>query len=130
MVGVIASLIGVYQKKMYAVRGGIIDVFPALQKGPIRIEMDGSRVSSMRTFNITSQESIKKIDEQTLDVFYLSAPRGEIYDTNSEKLATSSLEPHLFLNLRKINDDNIEQYKQYLKYNFQELKKRLKFIFN
>jgi len=77
-------------------------------------------IYSLQILNI--DESIKKIDEQTLDVFYLSAPRGEIYDTNSEKLATSSLEPHLFLNLRKINDDNIEQYKQYLKYNFQELK--------
>ncbi len=77
-------------------------------------------IYSLQILNIN--ESIKKIDEQTLDVFYLSAPRGEIYDTNSEKLATSSLEPHLFLNLRKINDDNIEQYKQYLKYNFQELK--------
>ena len=76
-------------------------------------------------------DSIKRIDEQTLDIFYLASPRGEIYDTNSEKLATSSLEPHLFINLRKINDDNIEQYKQYLKYNFQELKNSdLEEIFN
>ena len=76
-------------------------------------------------------DSIKRIDEQTLDIFYLASPRGEIYDTNSEKLATSSLEPHLFINLRKINDDNIEQYKQYLKYNFQDLKNSdLEEIFN
>lgn len=75
---------------------------------------------SLQILNI--DDSIKKIDQQTFDVFYLSPPRGEIYDTNSEKLVTSSLEPHLFINLRKINDDNIEQYKQYLKYNFQELK--------
>jgi len=71
---------------------------------------------------LNSGESIERIDQQTLDVFYLTPPRGEIYDTNNEKLATSSLEPHLFINLRKINDDNIEQYKQYLKYNFKELK--------
>ncbi len=71
---------------------------------------------------LNSDESIKRIDDQTFDVFYLTPPRGEIYDINNEKLATSSLEPHLFINLRKINNDNIEQYKQYLKYNFQELK--------
>ena len=71
---------------------------------------------------LNSSDSIKRIDQQTLDVFYLTPPRGEIYDTNNEKLATSSLEPHLFINLRKINKDNIDQYKQYLKYNFQELK--------
>ena len=75
---------------------------------------------SLQILNI--DDSIKKIDQQTFDVFYLSAPRGEIYDTSNEKLVTSSLEPHLFINLRKINDDNIDQYKQYLKYNFQELK--------
>ena len=71
---------------------------------------------------LNSDETIKRIDQQTLDVFYLSPPRGEIYDTNNERLATSSLEPHLFINLRKINEDNIDQYKQYLKYNFEELK--------
>ena len=71
---------------------------------------------------LNSSDSIKRIDQQTLDVFYLTPPRGEIYDTNNEKLATSSLEPHLFINLRKINEDNIDQYKQYLRYNFQELK--------
>ncbi len=75
---------------------------------------------SLQILNIN--DSIEKIDQQTYDVFYLSAPRGEIYDTNKEKLVTSSLEPHLFINLRKINDDNINQYKQYLKYNFKELK--------
>ncbi len=86
-------------------------------------------IYSLQILNIN--ESIKKIDQQTLDVFYLSAPRGEIFDTKSEKLATSSLEPHLFLNLRKINNDNIDQYKQYLKYNFQELKNSdLEEIFN
>ena len=59
---------------------------------------------------LNSSDSIKRIDQQTLDVFYLTPPRGEIYDTNNEKLARSSLETHLFINLRKINKDNIDQY--------------------
>ena len=70
---------------------------------------------------IRSDESIKIINSQTFDIVYLSAPRGEIYDVNNETLATSSLEPHLFINLRKINENNIIQYKQYLTYNFQEI---------
>ena len=76
-------------KKMYAVRGGIIDVFPALQKGPIRIEMDGNRVSSMRTFNITSQESIKKIDKMKIykPIVGLSGSQeSKIVDIYSDKL--------------------------------------------
>ena len=70
---------------------------------------------------INSNDSIQRIDQQTYDIVYLSPPRGEIFDSNNIKLATSSLEPHLFINLRKINEENLNQYKQYIKYNFQEI---------
>ena len=70
---------------------------------------------------INSNDSIQRIDQQTFDIVYLSPPRGEIIDSNNIKLATSSLEPHLFINLRKINEENLNQYKQYIKYNFQEI---------
>ena len=70
---------------------------------------------------INSNDSIQRIDQQTFDIVYLSPPRGEIFDSNNIKLATSSLEPHLFINLRKINEENLNQYKQYIKYNFQEI---------
>ena len=70
---------------------------------------------------LNSGQAIERIDKQTFDIVYLSPPRGEIFDSNNIKLATSSLEPHLFINLRKINKENLNQYKQYIKYNFQEL---------
>ncbi len=70
---------------------------------------------------LNSGQAIERIDKQTFDIVYLSPPRGEIFDSKNIKLATSSLEPHLFINLRKINKENLNQYKQYLKYNFQEL---------
>lgn len=47
-------------KKMYAVRGGIVDIFPTLHKLPIRLELEGNTVVSMRKFNIATQESVKK----------------------------------------------------------------------
>ena len=50
-------------KNTYASRGGIIDIFPTLHKHPIRVELVGSSVVSMRVFNITTQESIKEIEE-------------------------------------------------------------------
>ena len=53
-------------KKMYAVRGGIVDIFPTLHKLPIRLEFEGNTVVSMRKFNITTQESVKKIDSISL----------------------------------------------------------------
>ena len=42
----------------YARRGGIIDVFPNNTKNPVRIELDGNVVSSIRFYNPTSQLSI------------------------------------------------------------------------
>ncbi len=62
--------------------------------------------------------SLKSIDNQTSDTFFLTAPRGDIFDDNNERLATSSMEPHLFLNLRKIDENNIQIYQQFIRYNF------------
>ena len=70
---------------------------------------------------VNRENAIISVNQQTLDTFYIPAPRGEIYDSNNNKLASSSLEPHLFLNLRKVNDENRSQYEQYLKYNFPTL---------
>lgn len=65
--------------------------------------------------------SLVSVNKQTLDTFYIPSPRGEIFDANNNKLVSSSLEPHLFLNLRKINDNNRSQYEQYIQYNFVDL---------
>ena len=67
------------------------------------------------------EASLVSVNKQTLDTFYIPSPRGEIFDVNNNKLVSSSLEPHLFLNLRKINDNNRSQYEQYVKYNFVDL---------
>ena len=61
------------------------------------------------------------IDQQNLDKFYITAPRGEIFDVNGEKLAESKLEPYLFLNMRKITSQNSSEYRQIIQYNFPEL---------
>ena len=67
------------------------------------------------------EASLVSVNKQTLDTFYIPSPRGEIFDANNNKLVSSSLEPHLFLNLRKINDNNRSQYEQYIQYNFADL---------
>ena len=61
------------------------------------------------------------IDQQNLDKFYITAPRGEIFDSNGEKIAETILEPHLFINMRKITDQNSSDYRQIIQYNFPEL---------
>ena len=46
--------------RTFAVRGGILDVFPPHLKDPIRIEFYDNRVESIRLFDVDSQLSISK----------------------------------------------------------------------
>ncbi len=46
----------------FGVRGSIIDIFPPTEKNPLRIEMLGDTVNSLRNFSIQNQKSIKKIE--------------------------------------------------------------------
>jgi len=50
----------------YAVRGGVIDVFPPLYDSPVRLEFWGDRVESIRHFDPFSQRSIKGLDGMIL----------------------------------------------------------------
>lgn len=61
------------------------------------------------------------INNQNFDIFYIPAPRGEIYDRNGYKLVSTRIEPYLYINTRKVNKENISLYKQLIKYNFIDL---------
>ncbi|HET6510577.1 MAG TPA: DEAD/DEAH box helicase, partial [Candidatus Kapabacteria bacterium] len=50
----------------FAVRGGIIDVFPYTETAPVRIEFFGDTIESMRAFDAISQRSIIERAELTL----------------------------------------------------------------
>ncbi len=52
-------------KGKFAVRGGIIDVFPISEKSPYRIEFFGNVVESIRIFDPMSQRSASKVSEIT-----------------------------------------------------------------
>lgn len=50
----------------FAVRGGIIDVFPLTEEMPVRIELWGDEIDSIRMFDAKSQRSIENISEITI----------------------------------------------------------------
>ncbi|WP_297827255.1 CarD family transcriptional regulator, partial [Mycobacterium sp.] len=50
----------------FAVRGGILDVFPPTAEHPVRIEFWGDEVSEMRMFSVADQRSISEIEVDTL----------------------------------------------------------------
>ena len=50
----------------YAVRGGIIDIYPAGEPDPVRIDLFGDTVESLRRFDPTTQRSATRIGELVL----------------------------------------------------------------
>ncbi|ORB74518.1 transcription-repair coupling factor [Mycobacterium scrofulaceum] len=50
----------------FAVRGGILDVFPPTAEHPVRIEFWGDEVSEMRMFAVADQRSIPEIEVETV----------------------------------------------------------------
>ena len=50
----------------YAVRGGIVDIFPFVGENPIRFEFWGNMVESIREFDILSQRSIRELKSASI----------------------------------------------------------------
>lgn len=62
----------------FAVRGGIIDIYPLTENLPVRIELWGDEVDSVRSFDVETQRSI----ENLMEVFIYPAVE---YPTDGEK---------------------------------------------
>jgi transcription-repair coupling factor (superfamily II helicase) len=63
----------------FAVRGGIVDVFPFVGENPIRLEFWGNSVESIREFDVLSQRSIKELQSVQV-VPNLFATGGQLAD--------------------------------------------------
>lgn len=68
----------------FASRGDILDVFTVSHLDPVRIEFFGDEIESIRTFDIQTQESLKKLDEVTI------LPASDIF-FNDEELTSFAL---------------------------------------
>ena len=47
----------------FAVRGGILDIFPMSSECPFRVELWGEEIDSIRSFDVESQRSIENVEE-------------------------------------------------------------------
>ncbi len=50
----------------FAVRGGILDIYPLNEEVPIRVELWGDEIDSIRTFDVESQRSIENLGDITI----------------------------------------------------------------
>jgi len=56
----------VEEKSEFSSRGGIIDFFPVTSENPLRLELFGDQIESIRYFNLSTQRSILKLTDYTL----------------------------------------------------------------
>jgi len=74
----------------FSQRGGIIDIFPFTEENPIRIELNGDYIESIRFFDLESQRSINQIEEIAL------LPQKELNDlSNNKKVKANSFFDYL-----------------------------------
>jgi transcription-repair coupling factor (superfamily II helicase) len=59
----------------FSVRGGILDVFPPSQDAPVRIELSGNAVESIRAFDPATQRSLETLPRLDFSLLSESAPR-------------------------------------------------------
>ena len=50
----------------FSVRGGIVDIFPLTEELPVRIELWGDEIDSIRSFDPESQRSLENLEELTI----------------------------------------------------------------
>lgn len=81
----------------FSIRGGIIDVFSLEYDTPIRIELFDDEIESIRTFDVFTQKSIKKIKKCTI-----TPSREFIYPESIEESLT-----RLEKDISKITDDDV-----------------------
>jgi transcription-repair coupling factor (superfamily II helicase) len=54
------------ERGQFAVRGGIVDVFPSTGREPVRLELFGDEVESIRAFSAFTQRTLQPLDEAVI----------------------------------------------------------------
>lgn len=57
----------------FAVRGGILDIYPLTEEVPVRIELWGDEIDAIRTFDAESQRSIENLD--AIEIYPAEEPK-------------------------------------------------------
>ncbi len=79
----------------FSLRGGILDIFSPEAEHPVRIELFGDQIESIRTFDVTTQRSITSLS--TVDITILQPSRAD------HTHFTSYLPPHTWFLLVEPN---------------------------
>lgn len=89
-------------KGQYSIRGGIVDIFSPADSMPIRLELFGDQIETLRTFSITNQRSLDEVAQLNLCPVY----ETDLSDDHLEKTITSFRKT---LKERKVLQSEIEE---------------------
>lgn len=108
----------------FSLRGGIIDIFSPVATFPVRVELFGDEIDTIRTFNPQTQRSMEQIQETEvfpskeiiIDKPSLIAGRDRIQqefeDLTGNKAARKAMGPEAFEKLKGIVRKNLESLKE------------------
>ena len=68
----------VEDRGQFAVRGGLVDVFPTTGREPLRIELFGDEIEQIRAFSPFTQRALRQLDQAT--VYPAAERRGEVVE--------------------------------------------------
>lgn len=102
----------------FAMRGGIIDIFPLYLDAPIRIELFDTEVDSIRSFDADTQRSIEK-----LETVRILPAQQLILNTEQKMQIAHRLEAGLANSLKKVKSPDIqEQFLEHIQHDIELLK--------
>jgi len=91
----------------FAIKGGIVDIFPINSENAVRIEFFDDEIDSIRTFDVISQRSLERIEEIAIlparELIYDDKRRDEILDKISNSLNEY---------LKKLSKKDVEGFKE------------------
>ena len=97
----------------FALRGGIIDIYPLYLENPIRIELFDTEVDSIRTFSAEDQRSLEKLK----DIRILPATEYVLTEVKRSFYLQKNLEQALAESLKKVK---IQEMKDQFYQNIQQ----------
>lgn len=103
----------VEKRGQFAVRGGIIDVFPVDGDSAVRLELFGDEVDSLRSFDVNTQRSTGKIEEVRIiparEIIYSSEMKDRIIKSIKSDLAQAGKKNHSLVGRVNADIESIEE---------------------
>lgn len=88
----------------FALRGGILDLYPPHLENPIRIELFDTDIDSIRTFSAEDQRSMGKLDRVSI------LPASEfVWSPEDLRSIADRLEEELANSLKRVNSDEVKE---------------------